>query len=135
MKNHSVRWTALIAMLSVCFVMALLLTPIVAQSDFGQETIDAEVGIYFTQTALAYEDMVASATALPEYNMTQTVTRAFQATVTDQLAEYVIETVAAQSTSLITTAESVAERLSIVPFTVNDIPHLSEIYFLQAKSP
>jgi hypothetical protein len=135
MKNYSVRWTAFIAILSICFVVALMLTPIVAQTDFGQETIDAAVGAYFTQTADAYEDLVASATARPEYNATQTVISAFQATVTSQLQDNVMKTVEAQATTMITTAESVAADLSITPFTIDDIDRLSEIYFLQTKSP
>jgi hypothetical protein len=128
MKNHSVRWTVLIAMLSVCFVMALLLTPIVAQSQIGQETVAAAVDAYFTQTALAYEDFVASATARPDYNIAQTATTAFQSTVAAQFRDSIVETVSAQGTAIITTAQAAAVDLSITTLNVNNLNTLAEIY-------
>ena len=136
MKTQVLRWIILCVVLFVAgFLITVIVVPGYAQSDGQQETVDAAVGAYFTQTALAYEDLVLSATARPEYNIAQTATRSFVSTVAAQFQTQVAETVEADYLAALEEAETLAEDLSLTRITLDNFRELSQVYALDGKNP
>jgi hypothetical protein len=137
MKTQVMRW--MIALCVLLFVAGFLITVIVipgyAQSNSQQETVDAAVDAYFTQTALAYEDLVLSATARPEYNIAQTATTSFQTTVDAQFQNAVLGTASAVVDAAANEAVTIADSLSLTRITVENSIELAQVFALDGKNP